>query len=63
MLEFKKYLKEIKKDYTPEEILIFKKQLNENNEKISLLQEEISVLETKKQTFLKENNKIQDILN
>lgn len=62
MLEFKKYLKEIKKDYTPEEILVFKKQLNENNEKISLLQEEISILEGKKQSFLKENNKIQDIL-
>ena len=63
MLEFKKYLKEIKKDYTPEEILIFKKQLNENNEKINLIQDEIVILENKKQAFLKEKNKIEDILN
>jgi len=56
MLEFKNYLKEIRKDYTPEEISIFKNQLDEHNKKLSLIEDE-------KNNILKEKQKIEKIFN
>lgn len=56
MLEFKKYLKEIRKDYSPEEISIFKNQLDEHNKRLS-------ILENEKNNILKEKQKIENIFN
>ena len=54
MLEFKEYLKEIRKDYSPEEISVFKNQLDEHNKRLSLLENE-------KNNILKEKQKIENI--
>jgi hypothetical protein len=54
MLEFKEYLKEIRKDYSPEEISVFKNQLDEHNKRLSLLENE-------KNNILKEKQKIESI--
>lgn len=56
MLEFQKYLKEVRKDYTPEEMSIFKNQLEEHNKRLSLLEDE-------KNNLLKEKQKIEKIFN
>jgi hypothetical protein len=56
MLEFKKYLKEIRKDYSQEEISIFKNQLDEHNKNLS-------ILENEKNNILKEKQKIEKIFN
>ena len=54
MLEFNEYLKEIRKDYSPEEISVFKNQLDEHNKRLSLLENE-------KNNILKEKQKIESI--
>jgi hypothetical protein len=56
MLEFKQYLKEIRKDYSPEEISVFKNQLDEHNKRLS-------ILENEKNNILKEKQKIESIFN
>jgi hypothetical protein len=65
MLEFKKYLKEVKKDYTPEEMSIFKNQLEEYNKNLSILENQknnmLKNITKQEDDILKQKRKIEDI--
>jgi hypothetical protein len=59
MLKFSKYLKEVKQDYTPEELDIFKQKLDNYNEELSIMENQIFSIQKKQNEILKEKNKLQ----
>lgn len=61
MLQFKKYLKEARKDYTPEEISKMKERIEIQNEELINVEKEFINVERKRKEILKEKEKLERI--
>jgi hypothetical protein len=61
MLEFKKYLKEVKNDYSEEELNNYKSRINEIKETLNEQQQQKVLIDNEMNSLIKEKKRIEEI--